>query len=265
MTPAPELRSLGGKAAVKVAGGSRSRSLEPPDPAQGDHIVANLAQLIQGVGPNRRLPSERDMASSLGVSRVALRDRLQGFEILGILERRQGSGTFVRQLDPNGLSSLLNLMLASAHVSHADLHTVRIALERESARQAAMAPDIDLGEMYRCIYVFEHGTRVKEMVNADMAFHSHLMRMSKSPGLSFFADALQITLFNSLHYRNERWSKFVGINSLLVDLHIEIVRGIEDRDPQRAAAAVDRHFETFDRLVGEAPMKRRVGARSRSQ
>jgi GntR family transcriptional regulator, transcriptional repressor for pyruvate dehydrogenase complex len=219
---------------------------------QGDPIVARLAQLIQGVGPNQRLPSEREMATSLGVSRVALRDRLQGFEILGILERRQGSGTFVRHLDPSGLASLLDLMLASAHVSHADLHVVRIALERESAKQAALAPEADLGEMYRCIYIFEHGTRVQEIVNADAAFHNHLMRMSGTPGLSFFADALQISLFNSLHYRNERWSTFVGVNSLLVDLHMEIVRAIEMRDPERAAAAVDRHFATFDQLVGSS-------------
>ncbi len=220
---------------------------------QGDHgdpIVAKLAQLIQGVGPSHRLPSEREMAASLGVSRVALRDRLQGFEILGILERRQGSGTFVRQLDPNGLSSLLDLMLASAHVSHVDLHIVRIALERESAKQAALSTDVDLGEMYRCLYIFEHGNRVKEMVNADAAFHNHLMRMSGSPGLTFFADALQISLFKSLHYRNQRWNKGVGIKSLLVDLHLEIVRAIEMRDPERAAAAVDRHFTTFDSLVG---------------
>jgi GntR family transcriptional repressor for pyruvate dehydrogenase complex len=219
---------------------------------QGDPIVARLAQLIQGVGPNHRLPSERDMAASLGVSRVALRDRLQGFEILGILERRQGAGTFVRHLDPSGLASLLDLMLASAHVSHADLHVVRIALERESAKQAALAPEADLDEMYRCIYIFEHGTRVQEIVKADAAFHNHLMRMSGTPGLTFFADALQISLFNSLHYRNERWSTFVGVNSLLVDLHLEIVRAIEMKDPERAAAAVDRHFTTFDQLVGSS-------------
>ncbi len=222
---------------------------------QGDPILSKLAQLIQGVGPSRRLPSEREMAASLGVSRVALRDRLQGFEILGILERRQGSGTFVRRLDPNGLASLLDLMLASAHVSHVDLHIVRIALERESAKQAALAPDVDLGELYRCLYVFEHGTRVKEIANADAAFHSYLMRMSGSPALSFFADALQISLSKSLQYRNQRWDKGLGVKSLLVDLHLEIVRAIEMRDPERAATAVDRHFTTFDNLVGRPAAK----------
>lgn len=227
-----------------------------------DPIVAKLAELIQEVGSNRRLPSEREMADSLGVSRVALRDRLQGFEVLGIVERRQGAGTFVRQLDPGGLAALLDLMLASAHVSHDDLHTVRIALERESARQAALSEVIDLGEMYRCLYVFEHGKRVNEIVEADASFHRHLMKVSGSPGLSFFADALQLSLFKSLHYRNRRWSKLVGINPILVELHLDIVRAIEDQDPERAAAAVDRHFSTFDQLVGQGSPSRRAKARN---
>jgi GntR family transcriptional repressor for pyruvate dehydrogenase complex len=189
---------------------------------------------------------------------VALRDRLQGFEFLGILERRPGSGTVVRSLDPNGLAEMLDLMLASAHVSHADLHVVRIALERESARQAAMAGEVDLEEMYRCIYIFEHGSRPAEMAAADNAFHSHLMRLTGSPGLTFFADALQMSLFKSLQYRNQRWSKRVGAQGLLVELHLSIVKAIEAGDPEAAAGAVDVHFATFDRLVAgsAAPAKR---------
>lgn len=214
-----------------------------------DVINVRLAEMIQSAGPGTRLPSERAIAESLGVSRVALRDRLQGFEFLGILERRPGSGTVVRSLDPNGLADMLDLMLASAHVSHADLHVVRIALERESARQAALAEELDLEEMYRCIYIFEHGGRPAEMAAADSAFHSHLMRLSGSPGLSFFADALQMSLFKSLQYRNQRWSKRVGARNLLVELHMSIVKAIESGDPDAAAVAVDAHFATFDRLV----------------
>ena len=220
-----------------------------------DAINQRIAEMIESAGPGTRLPSERAMAEALGVSRVALRDRLQGFEFLGILERNPGSGTVVRRLDPNGLAEMLDLMLASAHVSHADLHVVRIALERESARQAASVDDVDLEELYRCIYIFEHGSRPEEMASADAAFHSHLMRLSRSPGLSFFADALQMSLFKSLQYRNQRWSKRVGMSDLLVGLHLSIVKAIEARDPEAAAMAVDAHFTTFDRLAA-APSER---------
>jgi GntR family transcriptional repressor for pyruvate dehydrogenase complex len=221
-----------------------------------DAINVQLAEMIRVAGPGTRLPSERAMAEELGVSRVALRDRLQGFEFLGMIERRQGSGTVARMLDPKGMAEMLDLMLASAHVSHADLHVVRIALERESARQAAVAEELDLEEMYRCLYIFEHGSRPEEMAAADKAFHSHLMKLSGSPGLSFFADALQMSLFKSLQYRNQRWSKRVGAKNLLVDLHMSIVKAIESRDPEAAALAVDAHFVTFDRLVASDEKKK---------
>lgn len=232
--------------------------------ADQDPINVRLAEMIQAVGPGTRLPSERAMAESLGVSRVALRDRLQGFEFLGILERRPGSGTVVRSLDPTGLAYMLDLMLASAHVSHADLHVVRIALERESARQAAMAKDLDLEEMYRCLYIFEHGGRAAEMAAADSAFHSHLMRLTGSPGLTFFADALQMSLFKSLQYRNQRWSKRVGAQNLLVELHTSIVKVIESQDPDAAALAVDAHFATFDRLVAQRKSTSKTAAKPKA-
>lgn len=230
-----------------------------------DEIKLKLAEMIRSTQPGTRLPSERAIAEDMGVSRVALRDRLQGFEFLGILERRPGAGTVVRSLDPNGLAYMLDLMLASAHVSHADLHVVRIALERESARQAAAADVVDLDEMYRCIGIFEHGSKPTQMAAADAAFHSHLMKLSGSPGLSFFSDALQMSLFKSLQYRNQRWSKRVGEANLLVDLHLSIVQAIESGDQEAAAAAVDAHFATFDRLV--QPRKTsgvRVGATTKA-
>lgn len=215
----------------------------------GDPINLKLAEMIRTAGPGMRLPPERAIAESLGVSRVALRDRLHGFEFMGILERNPGSGTVVRSLDSNALAAMLDLMLASAHVSHEDLHVVRIALERESARQAAGFESVDLSELYRCIYVFGHGTRPSEIAAADIAFHGHLLRLSRSPGLVFLADALQMSLFKSLPYRYQRWSKRVGTQNLLVDLHMAIVVAIERQDPEAAGAAVDTHFSTFDRLV----------------
>lgn len=215
----------------------------------GDAISLKLSDLIRSLGAGDRLPSERDMSESWGVSRVALRDRLQAFELLGLLERRQGAGTFVKMLDSGGLAGMLELMLASAHISHSELHVARIALERESARQAATTAERDLEGMMRAVEVFRTSRKKSEIVDADASFHNQLMRLAANPGLAFFADALQSTLFRSLQYRNQRWSAKVRSTGLLVDLHLDIVEAIAAGDSERAAAAVDRHFATFDRLV----------------
>lgn len=228
-----------------------------PIAAAADPISAGISQIIAGMPPGTRLPAEREMAEQLAVSRVALRDRLRAFESLGILERRQGAGTFVKELDSGSLAGMLELMLAHTHLSHSDLHVVRIALERESARQAALVPDPVLDELAKCVDVFRTSKRKSQIVEADAAFHNHLMRLAGNPGLIFFADALQSTLFRSLKYRNERWSSQVRSTDLLVDLHVGIVEAILSGDPEQAAAAVDQHFGTFDRLVVRSANGRR--------
>jgi GntR family transcriptional repressor for pyruvate dehydrogenase complex len=58
-------------------------------------------QLIRGAWkPGEKLPSEKEFCGLFGVSRVTLRGAIQQLEILGLVETRQGGGTFVRDFSP---------------------------------------------------------------------------------------------------------------------------------------------------------------------
>jgi GntR family transcriptional repressor for pyruvate dehydrogenase complex len=67
----------------------------------GESVQALLAE--RQVGPGDRLPPERQLAAELGVSRSALREGLSRLIDLGILETRQGSGTYAAPLDLDDL------------------------------------------------------------------------------------------------------------------------------------------------------------------
>jgi GntR family transcriptional regulator len=58
-------------------------------------LQAQLGDLISATKPGDRLPSEPDLAKQLGVSRATLREAMRTFECQGLLQRRQGIGTFV--------------------------------------------------------------------------------------------------------------------------------------------------------------------------
>jgi GntR family transcriptional regulator len=60
-----------------------------------DHLRRNLEALLQQAGGGSRLPPERELADQLGVARETLRRALQVLQEEGLLERRQGAGTFV--------------------------------------------------------------------------------------------------------------------------------------------------------------------------
>ena len=70
--------------------------------SQTDVVVEGIKQmLLDGrFVPGERLPIEADLAVLLGVSRGSLREGVRALSAMGVLETRQGSGTYVTGLDP---------------------------------------------------------------------------------------------------------------------------------------------------------------------
>jgi DNA-binding transcriptional MocR family regulator len=73
----------------------------PPIPSQTDVVVGGIkSMIIRGrLGPGARLPREKDLALELNVSRGPLREGVRALCLMGVLETRQGDGTYVTSLD----------------------------------------------------------------------------------------------------------------------------------------------------------------------
>ena len=65
-----------------------------------------LAEIIESTPAGQKLPSEPELAASLGVSRATLREAMRSFEGQGLIRRRQGVGTFVLDQKQNIESGL---------------------------------------------------------------------------------------------------------------------------------------------------------------
>jgi GntR family transcriptional repressor for pyruvate dehydrogenase complex len=220
-------------------------------PAVDDPVSAALVELMWRLPVGSRLPGERELAETLSVSRTALRDRLSLLEGLGVLQRRVGSGTYVRGLDPDSLTVALGLAIGASHMSLEALHSVRTALERQASREAARSADpVAIAHMRAAVLAMERSDDGEELESADLAFHQCLLRAAGNPALTFFADALEGVLRADLVDRRRRLGAQGNERKIMVALHLAVYEAVQSRDETAAMRAIDSHFDTFDELLG---------------
>jgi len=217
-----------------------------------DGVAEELARLIRRLGSGARLMPERELAAYLGVSRTALRDRLQLMEGLGVLKRVVGSGTYIQELNPTGLALGLDLALTSSQLPLGALHSVRVALERQAAMEAVDQTDpVLIAHMRKALDTIAAAPDDQAVDDADFHFHVTLLRASGNPALAFFADALSGVLHEALAERRAEMRRLAGDHEIMIRLHNTIYEAVQSGDRAAAAAAVDEHFETFDHLCAD--------------
>ena len=105
-----------------------------------DVILQQLENMILegSLAPGEKLPPERELAKQFEVSRPSLREAIQKLEAKGLVTRRQGGGTFVKNQLEEGLTDPLFDLISKHPESQFDLLEFRHALEGIAAYYAAL-------------------------------------------------------------------------------------------------------------------------------
>ncbi|MBU2664105.1 FCD domain-containing protein [Actinoplanes bogorensis] len=223
-----------------------------PAASYGDSVTDALVERLRSVGVGKRIPGERLLSDELGVSRTLLRDRLGTLEALGVLRRQTGAGTYVQELDPSRLGNALTIGLALSHQSTGSLQSVRVALERQAAREAAAQRNhLDIAHMHIALDVIESNPDSATSEQADFDFHDALLRASGNPSIRFFADALGVALRRTFSQRRVILERIDGYQEMVCRVHRPILEAILAGDGATAMTAVDAHFDAFDNAVAE--------------
>lgn len=214
-----------------------------PEDFMADRISVELARIIAAAGAGAKLPAERVLAGRLGVSRTALRDRLRLLESVGVLRRRTGSGTYVEPADPAVFTFLLNVAVLVSDLPLASLHSMRVAVERQAAREAAaLADPVLLADVRKAMDGLREAADVPAAFDAHQRFHRALVRASGNPALVFFDAGLSGTLLRARRAQIEA-GEVTGYDAdTLVRTHERLYRALVDGDAAEVDAAADAHF-----------------------
>ncbi len=199
-----------------------------------------------------RLPAERELAATLGVSRAALRKALSELESEGQIWRHVGRGTFVGSRPLDGSTDIAAM---ARRTSPAEVMGARLAFEPEIARLAALnATPAHLAEMRTCIVRTRQATTWRHYESWDNRLHRTIGEAARN--------GLVLALLDTLNAvrRTVTWGR-LRTNPVRPSPdhhsfaeHDAIVAAIEERDLNRAAATMRIHLQSVERnLLGEQP------------
>ncbi len=224
-----------------------------PTPIRRDSVISKAAEEIcrlieaEELRPGTRLPTEAQLSRMLGISRNSLREAFRILDGLGFVEKRPGRGIVVKAGLARGRDPGLE---PSAAVDVAPVaFQVRTIVEARCAELAArLATEADLTELESQLLLFEESLKRGDLVAATQAhlnFHDVLVRMAGNPLLAALYHQVRFIITEI----GRRGAQQTYKNRRQLGAHWEIYRAVARRHPEKAVAAVQRHFQAVGPLI----------------
>ncbi|MCX5779394.1 MAG: FadR/GntR family transcriptional regulator [Firmicutes bacterium] len=218
-----------------------------------EEIVEQIKQLLTrgDLRPGDRLPAERDLAESLGVSRASVREALTALETMGILDIRPGEGTFIRHTSNAETFESLTLLLTMERTPEAHLMEVRRILETEAAALAAQrATSEDLEKIAASLMVMKNADSIQTAVEADVRFHYAIAEATKNTVLL----RIMNTVADLMHqtFRQEREKLYAELGPRVLSEHEAIIAAIQSRNPEEAWAKMLEHIDRIEAAINRS-------------
>lgn len=231
--------------------------LKPIRPKKiSEEIVDQIKQLIS-VGelkPGERIPSERELATMLSVSRPSVRESIMVLEAMGFLESRQGGGTFVKALTESRIMDpLAKLVERRDPALLRSLAEVRMGLESWSAYLAAKRANAkDIAELRRLYYVMEkQAARGGWDSDVDAEFHYAITAASHNSLQMHVLDSIHSLFHTTIQVALMEFYQQEGHVQLLLSQHREIMQAIADHEPELARQKMMAHLGMVEEKMAQ--------------
>lgn len=213
--------------------------------------VEQIAAMIRAgdYAAGDRLPGERILAKQLQVSRASVREALRTLTTIGLLETRQGLGSFVKDPSQELLQASLPPPILTNQATLEKVFEIRQIIEVEAAALAAERVDPNqLAVMKHWLLAVEtHIARdeMEDMVTADIEFHRQIIVATGNDILVGLMDSISDLL------RDMRWdsSKIPELLTQIIAGHRAIFKATEARDSSAARQAMQAHLDVISARV----------------
>lgn len=215
-------------------------------------IVGQIKEAVvrRELEPGDRLPSEKEMMRLFGVSNMAVREAMRTLEQQGMIRIRKGGGggCFISEINHDALTSFFSLAMVQGKVNLHDLTEIRLMVEPELTRLAAVRGNADdVRDLEKMHDEAEHLISIGSPVSgANIDFHGRLALASGNHLAVMLSSSLRDLLLELMNARTESKKAQLEVQQH----HARIIEAVKRRDAESACDEMRQHILWLDSRLG---------------
>jgi GntR family transcriptional regulator, transcriptional repressor for pyruvate dehydrogenase complex len=211
----------------------------PREKTLTERVRQQLEDLIVSgsLKPGDQFPSESQVGGMLGVSRTVVREAMRLLSAKGLVEARDGSGIYVRELNSSLIRDPIDLLLRCRAIRVEDIVEVRAVIEVHLAGLAAQrATSEDIAAMEETIAQL-HNDKLTPLQYAeiDIAFHTQLAIAAANPLFGILSQSITAVIVDPIRFEYERRN---SARKDTIREHTRILDQVKARDAEGARQAM---------------------------
>jgi GntR family transcriptional repressor for pyruvate dehydrogenase complex len=220
------------------------------------HVVEQIQVMVMNgeLKKGDKLPTERDLAEQLGVSRTSIREALRSLEMVGLIESRQGEGNFIGGNIRGNFFEPLSVMFMLNQGNPRDILELRMVIEVEAASLAAKRVKIDgceedVKELNDILRKLREASSEEESSNIDLQLHYKISEITGNYLIMMLLDTISSLMETFIESARGMILVDSENKEKLFSEHQNIVDAISAGDSRKATKAMRIHLGTVNKTM----------------
>lgn len=190
-----------------------------------------------------KLPTERDLAEQLKLSRASIREAIRALEVIGLVECRQGAGNYIKESFEDSLFEPLSMMFILEDSNTQDILEIREALELQTVVQASKKiTEGELKQLEKILVDMKGCTSEALNVQLDKKFHYTIAKASRNKIIINVLSVISQLIDELIKDSREKILADEANRVRLTKNHELIYEALRDKDTAKAYTVMREHF-----------------------
>lgn len=212
---------------------------------QYKNVVDHVQQeIISGsLLPGDKLPTERELAEQLSISRNSIREGLRVLENIGIVQSTQGSGNYISQNFDETMADTLSFLYYVKGMDEKQVTEFRWMIEREALELASFRiSEKECQTLQELLCQLDEAPDEEERIQYDKQIHTLIVQASGNPFLIANYEALMGFMDRYIQTMRRRIIEGMTSRNQLEQAHHELVEGLLEHDLSKSRKGLEAHF-----------------------